>query len=253
MDSTINKDFLWGSPIDGVYEEDYETIVPQIVNTAQAFDASCFQGFIIADFYKRDYIYVSKRWWHFYPEVHTLDDFTKLMQCVPNGFSQHTYEIFAHEIRRFYDNLSPSERLKYTCSFPSEYEWNGAVRCLHHRDIPLKLSRTGKIWLSLCLSFPAVPTSDYPIFMEQRDSRVRYVLDLKQRKWVKCDFEVLDEKEQVVVSMALGGASIQTIALQLGVSEDCVKTIRRRLFGKYQAKNMQELLLRLMNSQMVTL
>lgn len=253
MNQSITKDSLFGPSIDGVCEEDYTTIVPQVIQTAKAFETTCFQKFMIADFHKRELIFVSKKALKYYSDFDDIEDFRDMILSLPKGFSLKAFETFLEKKRDFYNHLSKEEKLNYSCSYTLEHEWKGFSFCLHHREKPIMLSRTGKIWLVLYLSFPSTPTNDYPIFMEYSDCGIRYFLDLKQKKWMECKFNVLNEKEQLMVRMSLEGATIQSIAFHLGMSEDGVKAIRRRLFGIHQVKNMQELILKLMNSHMVQL
>lgn len=143
----------------------------------------------------------------------------------------------------FYDKLETEERLRYSISYDFHLiHKNGNKKLVNHQLTPLLLTEEGKLWKAMCMIKTATNTEAGNVIISKQNSDECWHLDTLTRVWTKFIKPELTQKELETLKKYAQGFSIDEIAQQLFVSLDSVKYYRRKIFDKFEVKNMQEAL-----------
>lgn len=139
-----------------VSEEDYKAVLPVLLDTVKAINLGCYQSILIYDFFKDNILYYSDIW---------LNAFSALQRKNPVSFEEMRRDAtgidwdrcvsFGSLAQQFYDTLSAEERMDYVAIFSCQSHCSRMSTSLLHKSVPLRLTKSGKLWLSLILSFPS--------------------------------------------------------------------------------------------------
>ena len=247
-----HRQFIYGTPIDGVSETDYETVVPGIIVMAEAMNKCLPFGCSIDDNYRQECIYISDHWHKHFGVEPGFFGVPKNMEGSMLKVEKDFYRTCIMSAHQFVERLPVEERIHQVLSFPLTVRMNGMMIRLHHRITPIALSRTGKVWLTLCTSFPATNKLKDKAFLCNRKTGVCYVLNSLNSVWTEVPHFNLDKRQKQILLLAAQGTSIQDIAAQLDITVDMVKTSRRRIFETLGVDNIQEAITFTMNECCMT-
>ena len=143
----------------------------------------------------------------------------------------------------FYQKIPVEERLHYAISYDFHLVHNnGNKKLVNHQLTPLVLTENGELWKAMCMMKTAINTEAGNVLISKHNSNEGWALNLETKVWSKLIKPELNEKELETLKKYAQGFSIDEIAQQLYVSLDSVKYYRRKIFEKFEVKNMQEAL-----------
>ena len=228
--------------------ENYINEIPVILDTIRTVNRGCYQSIIVYDLIRDEVLYFSDIWYN---------AFSALPQAYKVPFQQFKREAtgidwdrcvaFGSLAQQFYATLPSVEIMDYVAMFSCESCCGNLSVNLLHKSIPLRLTRTGKLWLSLILSFPATGNCGKEFEFENVRTHERFIYKGDKAGWVKQLPVVLTERERIVLIMAAQGRSLDWIANALCVSVCSVKACRNKLFAKLGVTNIQEAITKVMN------
>ncbi|MDI9311397.1 MAG: helix-turn-helix transcriptional regulator [Limnohabitans sp.] len=143
----------------------------------------------------------------------------------------------------FYEKLAQEDRLEYAISYDFHLvHKNGNKKLVNHQLTPLLLTEEGKLWKAICMMKTATSFEAGNVIISKQNSKDTWQLDLVSKVWSRIVKPELTDKELETLKKYAQGFSIDEIAQQLFVSLDSVKYYRRKIFEKFEVKNMQEAL-----------
>ena len=104
------------------------------------------------------------------------------------------------------------------------------------RFVPLKIDDDGKVTVGLLVITPSVNSSFGELAVMYGEKVWRY--DESIHSFVECQKLIISESEKLLLLLSVGGASVREIAKRLCLSENTVKTKRRRLFKKLRVTSL---------------
>lgn len=245
----VRDDLCPSRSMDEMSDEDYNAVLPVVLDTVKAVNFGCYQSILIYDFLKDNVLYYSDIW---------LNAFSALQQTNPVSFEDMRRDAtgidwdrcvsFRSQVQQFYDTLPPGEIMDYMAVFSCESHCSRMSTRLLHKSIPLRMTRSGKLWLSLILSFPSTGSCNNEFEMVNTKNNEHYLFKGDKMGWVKLPSIYLSDRERLVLIMAAQGHSLQRIADSFYVSVDSVKSCRRKLFAKLGVTNIQEAITKVMNN-----
>lgn len=235
---------------------DSQELIPALVDLINRLSMGCHQMVLVYDRLKKETIYYSDIWYYYFDELprepHAF--FNRLKAEAIDKKEWNRFLKLESLISDFYNHLPQDERLDYVSMFASTSECGKKSINLLHREVPLCLTYTGEIWLTMVLSFPATNRcfeDDLVMVNPRADERFSY--DCKLEKWKKIAPVRLSERERSVLIMAVQGKSLKSIAETLCISLDSVKSCRRKLFERLKVDNILEATTYVMNCGYVML
>ena len=251
MSEMNKKDLLFGTAIDGVTEADYARMMPGVLAMAKGMEMCLHQGICIFDCYKQEIMYISCHWANFF---NVRKEYFDISENVFNSIE--CTDIIFHatamkDIVNFYARLPENERLDYISSFPLKTMIGEETIQLFHRLSPIALSRTGKIWLVLCTSFPATKNVKRIVYMQNKDTGARLRLNMRTHCWENELEPLYGSKEKKILTLAAQGLSIDEIANVMQMTTDSVKACRRRVFEQMRVRSIQEAITYTMNHNFI--
>lgn len=244
MESHKLKTHLNSSSLD----EDYKAVIPVLLDAIRAFGQGSYQTIMVYDSIRDEVLYVSDIWYH---EFGTLSQKSRVpFQDIKREFSGIDWDTcvaFGSLAQKFYATLSAEEIMDYVAMFSSESHCGNLSMNLQHKSIPLRLTRTGELWLSLILSFPATGNCKGQLEIENTRTHERFVYQDDKVGWIKQPSLSLTERERMVLIMAAQGRSLDWISNALCISVCSVKACRNKLFAKLGVTNIQEAITKVMN------
>ena len=113
---------------------------------------------------------------------------------------------------------------------------NGKDLLVTQKFMPLKVNNEGKITVGLLLITPSVNSSFGELMVFWKKRMWRY--DECTSSFVEKEKPCVSESEKRLLLLSISGFSVKDIALHLSLSENTVKTKRRRLFKKLGVKSL---------------
>lgn len=254
MDSNIKTGdfFSLQNSVESIGESDYIR-TDLIIEAAQAFERSTYQGVYIIDYFKKGFLYVSHNiarlcggeaekikdfGYHFYIDYVPADDLKMLLEINNQGF-------------KLFNSLPKNERKDYTISYDFHIMRGKRKRLVNHKLTPLLLTKEGRIWLALCTISLAAGNETGNVIMKKPGSDRFFEYSLLFHKWEEHKEISLTDNEKEVLYLSTQGYTMSDIADIICKSVDTVKACKRSIFQKMDVKNIAEALTYAQNHQLI--
>lgn len=136
----------------------------------------------------------------------------------------------------FIDQVPIDKRLQFTLS----YDYLLEDRYMSVSLTPIFLSAEGKPWLVLCYAKHSTSVKEGNAVIRRNNSRFAWKYSLSTKQWKKVEKLLLDDIEQQVLRFSMQGKSEIEISKLIFRSRDGLKSIKRRIFKKLDARNITE-------------
>lgn len=187
-------------------------------------------------------VFVSGNWSKMFKELEGKNvelSFPQFLTDSLEGVKQN-YAKICRACNAFFTNIPVYEHMEHTISFSLDLGIERNRTTVYHRVIPLLQSKSGHVWLYLCLAKLASKNAPRILRIEKNGSKNFYLFDFQKSEWKENRIEELDRRDFECLKMAAQGFSIEDIAMKLCVSSDTIKAMRRRLFLRWGVDNIQE-------------
>lgn len=245
----MNLDIIQKWVVDKVDESAYKDQIPVLINAVKAISMASFQAFSIYDFHKKQVLYHSNEWDLYFKNLPKENDtrFEALMSSVDSDGLKMNYEVVDLEAKQFLMSRPIDERSSLIFNSILKFTFNGTIIRLHCKSIPLLLTDEGNLWITLDMAFPCTVKQRESYYFENSKTHERYTLNKDSLRWEQKHVVILNAREKEVLLLSMQGYTIISIARHLFVTEDCVKTCRRKLFEKFGVGSIQEAITYAMN------
>lgn len=198
-------------------------------------------SFYVIDYHKKGFAYVSpnplflcgrtpgevlKKGYYFYEEVLPEEDLEMLLEINRMGFG-------------LFRSMPMEKRLDHIISYDFRLiQPNRQHLMVNHKLTPILLTTTGEIWLALCSV--SLSTSDEPgnVFIRINNELHRY--SFAGKRWREAEIVKLSEREKEVLQLSAEGYANDEISEKLFIDINTVKFHKRKLFEKFNVKNITE-------------
>lgn len=153
----------------------------------------------------------------------------------------------------FLRDIPPEEKVKYTISYCFNIinTQSHKKQLINHQITPLKLTKSGEIWLAICVaSIPSKGTVG-EIIMSLDGANTLWKYDRSSKKWKEMPRVELKDVEITVLKLSAMGYTMYEIAELVHRSFDSVKGYRKSILEKLGAGNINEALNIAMNFRLI--
>lgn len=232
--------------------EEYEK-VGLIVETAKAFARSSNQKIYIIDYFKNDFLYVSKSLMRLYKEdednIQTFNYETYIGR-VPEEERKMLQDIHEKELDLLY-TVSVNERLCYTLFYDIHFTYKKKSMLINHKITPLLLTPRGEIWIAVCCMTPSTEQEAGHAMMLHTDKNIFYEYDLQKHEWSEKSGILLKKPEREILSLSAQGCTMEDISSKMNKSIDTIKTCKSNMFKRFHVKSTTEALAYTMNYKLL--
>lgn len=224
-----------------------------LVQSAKAFARATYQSVYIIDYNRKGFLYVSDNPLFLcgQSQQEVLDEgYGFYLKHVPEKEHKMLMELNKAGFE-FFNKLPIQERFDYTISYDFHLLNNRKSFLINHKLTPIVLTKTGKIWLAMCVVSYSAQDSPGQIVMKKNLSNVYWEYSLESHKWKQCTTIALSEEERAILLLSAQGFKMDEIADQICKSIDTVKFYKRRLFNKMDVKNITEALSFAANNKLI--
>lgn len=219
---------------------DYSNI-NTLTNIIESLERGINSKIYVIDFYKRKYIYVSD----------SIIDFCRLKTYNDETYnffyestSRHDHnklqEIYISFFKEFHNLNDKSKKSITVCTNFTALGNNHKKIAINHKFIPLLLNKNGDIWIAVCLTAISCKNMIDRSYYQIKDSEYYHEFSPRTKCWTKKKEIEISYTEKDILRLSAFGSSVATIAEQLNRSIDCIKTIKRKLFLKFDTQNISE-------------
>jgi DNA-binding CsgD family transcriptional regulator len=198
-------------------------------------------SFYVIDYHKKGFVYMSPnplflcgrtpeevlmKGYYFYEEVVPEEDLEMLLEINRMGFG-------------LFHSMPVEKRLNHVISYDFRLiQPNHRHLMINHKLTPILLTTTGEIWLALCAV--SLSTSDKPgnVFIRINDELHRY--SFTGKRWREAEIVKLSEREKEVLQLSAEGYANDEISEKLFIDINTVKFHKRKLFEKFNVRNIAE-------------
>ena len=241
--ANVEDFFIPDNSVGIIPSESYESI-SHLVDEIDAFSRLTYKSVYIIDYYKRNFLYVSNNplflcglsphevqelGYNFYIDNVPAEDLNFLLEINVAGF-------------QFLKNIEPEEKKKYTISYCFNIinKHSKKTQLINHQITPLKLTKSGEIWLALCVaSIPSNGTMG-EIIMSHDQSNSHWIYNRTTKRWKEKTMYNLKDIEIQVLKYSMMGYTLNEISDLIHRSFDTVKVYRKTILEKLNADNITE-------------
>ncbi len=218
----------------GLVDKNEKEFEMAIVNTANAFSRSLYQGIIVIDYTRQKFVFASgnfeflcglsaaevcKMGYGFYYECIMSPDLEILLRARPKW-------------KELVASLSPEQCMDYSLHFDFRFKKDNGAYMVHHTFTTLSLTAEGRPHLLLCTISLSSQISCGHVIMLNRNSRKYMEYNDGTDRWERGELPLLTEHERCILYLSTWGNTVPCIARKLCKSENTVKTCKRKLFQK---------------------
>ncbi len=229
--------------------------IDNIINDIKAFSRLTYKSVYIIDYYKRDFLYVSDNplflcgltseevkqlGYNFYLNNVPEEDLDFLLEINIAGF-------------KFLKDIPRDEKRDYTISYCFNIinKHTKKKQLINHQITPLRLTKSGDIWLAICVaSIPSNGTIG-DIIMSHEGTNSRWIYNRLSKKWKIMPQIELKEIERDVLKYSTMGYTMTEIAELVHRSFDTIKAYRKNILEKLDAENITEAINIAMNNKLI--
>lgn len=226
--------------------EESETIPEALAYNASTLDAIARvsgQSFYVIDYHKKGFVYVSpnplflcgrtpeevlKKGYYFYEEIMPEEDLEMLLEINRIGFG-------------LFRSMPIDTRINHIISYDFRLiQSNHQHLMVNHKLTPILLTTTGEIWLALCSV--SLSTSNEPgnVFIRIDGELHHFRYSFAGKRWREAEIVKLSEREKEVLQLSAEGYANDEIGEKLFIDVNTVKFHKRKLFEKFNVKNIAE-------------
>ncbi len=243
MDINIEDFFIKSNNVNGITEEDYNNIC-LLTDTVESFTRSTYKPVYIIDYFRKDFLYISDNLPHLLGI--TKEEVKKLGYNIYTSFVPKEEQEMLLEINSagfdFFDNLPIEERKKWIINYDFHILNGKRKRLINHTITPIYLTKEGRIWLGLCTISLSVNNKPGNIMMKKIGSNTHYEYSLSTHEWNKKQEKELSQDEKNMLILSAQGYTMTEISEIMYKSIDSIKYYKRRIFEKFNVKNITEAL-----------
>ena len=250
----VDDFFIEDNSVDLISEDSYENI-NNIIDEIEAFSRLTYKSVYIIDYYKRIFLYVSKNplflcglspeevkelGYNFYINNVPKEDLDFLLEINVKGFE-------------FLRDIPAEDKKKYTISYCFNIinTKSKKKQLINHQITPLKLTKSGEIWLAICVaSIPSNGTAG-EIIMSLDGANTLWKYNRISKKWKEMPRFELKDIELNVLKYSAMGYTMNEIADLVHRSFDSVKVYRKTILEKLGADNITEAINIAMNFRLI--
>lgn len=252
--ANVDDFFIADNSVGLISEASYDD-VKHIIDEIEAFSRLTYKSVYIIDYYKRNFLYVSKNplflcglspeevkelGYNFYINNVPKEDLDFLLEINVAGF-------------QFLKDIPAEDKKKYTISYCFNIINNQSKKkqLINHQITPLKLTKSGEIWLAICVaSIPANGTAG-EIIMSLDGANTLWKYSRTSKRWKEMPRFELKETEVNVLRYSSMGYTMNEIAEIIHRSFDTVKSYRKTILEKLGAENITEAINIAMNYRLI--
>jgi len=244
----LNPEYMLADPEDCDYSD-----IDFYIKTAQAFARAIYHPVFIVDYCKKSVLYASDNFMYLCgmtPEQFKEQGFNLYFDRIPEEELPMMEEII-NKTRELMYSLPMEIRHKLTISYYFSLMNNKRKRLVLQKITPLKLTKDGKMWISLCtLSMSSRKKPGMPIIQEMGDHDF-YYYSLDKHAWFMREGFNLSETEKDILQLSSQGYTMKEIADVMHKSEDAIKSIKRILFAKLDVRSITEAVFAAINHDLI--
>lgn len=250
----IKDFFIKENTIEYISDKEYDSIT-HIIADIDAFSRTTYKSVYVIDYYKQNFLYVADNplflcgmssnevkelGYNFYINHVIPEDLNLLLEINLAGF-------------QFLQNIPVEELRNYTVSYDFHIinKNSNKKRLIGHQITPLRLTKSGKVWLALCVVLISTRNKSGNIMMLKNKSKDYWLYNRKNKKWKAISRPELSEVEKEVLRLSAMGFTMNEIADQIHRSFDTVKAYRKSLFEKLGVDNISEAISYTMNHRLI--
>ncbi len=246
--------FIPDNSVGLISEASYESL-GNLIDEIDAFSRLTYKSVYIIDYYRRNFLYVApnplflcgytpdevkESGYNFYIENVPQEDLKFLLEINVKGFE-------------FLKNIPAEEKKEYTISYCFHIinKESGKKQLINHQITPLRLTKSGEVWLALCVaSIPSNGTSG-EILMSRNGAGTQWRYSREGCRWKEEPRYELKDLERDVLKYSMMGYTMNEIAEIVHRSFDTVKVYRKQILEKLGAENIAEAIVIAMNHRLI--
>ncbi|MBE6319144.1 MAG: helix-turn-helix transcriptional regulator [Bacteroidales bacterium] len=250
----IDDFFIPDNSVAIISDASYEGI-QHTIDEIEAFSRLTYKSVYIIDYYKRNFLFVAKN--PLFLCGHTPEEVTELgynfyIENVPPEDLKFLLEINVKGFE-FLKEIPAKEKKEYTISYCFNIinKQSKKKQLINHQITPLRLTKSGEIWLALCVaSIPSNGTVG-EIIMSRNGANTQWRYSREGKRWKEEPRFELNENELNVLKFSAMGYTMNEIAELVHRSFDTVKVYRKNIFEKLGAENISEAINIAMNYRLI--
>jgi DNA-binding CsgD family transcriptional regulator len=223
-------------------EPDYDLVKPKLDAMKSLLNTVNF-GFLIIDYYKKDYAFISIDKILFYE--YSNEDIAKI------GKSNLISQVIPQEELPFLERLQ-NACIGFINDLPIERRMNCGIYTCHNimnknKLIPINMNLTpfilgkhGELWMALATLSLSTKSHEIEAYIEMNDTKERLKFNFKKGCFVSEDYEPLSSKQKEIIMLNSRGYSEVEIGEMLHISVNTVKFHKRNIMRKTKTQNMNE-------------
>lgn len=237
----IDNFFIAANAVESISEEEYN-MIEQLARTLDAVARTTYQSLYVIDYFKKNFFYVSENPFFLCgetPEEVKQQGYDFYMNHVPEKELSMLLEINKAGFNQF-QNSTLEEKEYCTISYNFHIKNGKRTVLINHKLTPLILTKTGRIWLAICVV--SIPSHKKVGCVEMRKNRKHECLhySLLMHQWTSVITETLNDNERNILLLSAQGFTMESIANQLNFGVNTVKFYRKELFKKLHVDNISE-------------
>ncbi len=223
-----------------------ETVPEALAYSSSTLDAiarASGKSFYVIDYHKRGFAYVSSTplflcgrkpeevlalGYHFYEQVMPAEDLEMLLEINRKGFDQ-------------FHSMLPEARINLTITYDFRLiQPNRRPLMVNHKLTPILLTPSGEIWLALCVVSLSSSSNPGNVFIHINGKLYHFLYSFAGKRWCKAEIITLSEREKEVLQLSAEGYSNEEVGDKLCIDINTVKFHKRKLYEKFNVKNIVE-------------
>ncbi|MFI3298055.1 MAG: helix-turn-helix transcriptional regulator [bacterium] len=252
MDINIEDFFIHSNNVNDITGEDYNNIC-LLTDTVESFARSTYKSIYIIDYFRKDFLYLSDNLPYLLGI--TKEEIKKLGYNIYTSYVPKEEQEMLLEINKagfdFFDNLPVEERKKWIINYDFNILNGRHKRLINHTITPIYLTKEGRIWLGLCTIALSANNKPGNIMMKKIGSNTHNEYSLSTHEWNKKQEKELSQDEKNMLILSAQGYTMTEISEMMYKSIDSIKYYKRRIFEKFNVKNITEALAYAINYKML--
>lgn len=152
----------------------------------------------------------------------------------------------------FFEQLPVADKMQYYITYDFHLvNRNGKPLLVNHKLTPLYLSSEGKMWKAICVVSLSHHRQAGNATIHRQGTEQAWKLHMPTATWQKLEKPKPTEKETEVLRLYAQGLTIKQIADRLFVAPDTVKYYRRKIFERFDVRNISEALAYAVNNKII--
>lgn len=224
------------------------------IDSVKAFSQICFSSIYIINYERQSFEYVCDNplflcghsaqevmdmGYEFYFKHVPPEDLELLIEINEIGFD-------------FFERQLIENRNNFTISYDFHLEYiNGKRILINHKLTPLLLTKSGKLWKSICLVDMSSQKSPGNIHIINNSSGEIFYYCLKKKIWKTKDMVYLSSREKEMIQLSMKGYTVRDISDAMCVSVESVKFYRRKVFNRLGVNTISEAILKINRNDLI--